>query len=62
MHSYGIIHGGGMGRYLAHWMLHNEPPYDLFECDPNRYKSNWTDRCVLTSFPETAPWLFVPKP
>ena len=53
MHSYGIVHGGGMGRYLAHWMLHNEPPYDLFECDPNRYKSNWTDRCVLTSSPAT---------
>lgn len=34
---YGIIHAGGVGKYLSDWILHGEPPFDLIELDPNRY-------------------------
>ena len=35
--SYGIIHGGGAGKYIADWILSGEPEYDLVECDPERF-------------------------
>ncbi|XP_015427061.1 PREDICTED: dimethylglycine dehydrogenase, mitochondrial [Myotis davidii] len=38
---YGIIHAGGVGKYLSDWILHGEPPFDLIELDPNRY-GKWT--------------------
>lgn len=38
---YGIIHAGGIGKYLSDWILHGEPPFDLIELDPNRY-GKWT--------------------
>ena len=34
---YGIIHGGGAGKYIADWILSGEPEYDLVECDPERF-------------------------
>uniref|UniRef100_A0A3Q1G9J7 Dimethylglycine dehydrogenase n=1 Tax=Acanthochromis polyacanthus TaxID=80966 RepID=A0A3Q1G9J7_9TELE len=40
--GYGIIHAGGMGKFLSDWITNGEPPYDLIECDPNRY-GKWTD-------------------
>ncbi|XP_004586372.2 dimethylglycine dehydrogenase, mitochondrial isoform X2 [Ochotona princeps] len=39
--GYGIIHAGGIGKFLSEWILHGEPPFDLIELDPNRYGS-WT--------------------
>nr|XP_031530546.1 dimethylglycine dehydrogenase, mitochondrial isoform X7 [Vicugna pacos] len=39
--GYGIIHAGGVGKYLSDWILHGEPPFDLIELDPNRY-GKWT--------------------
>ncbi|KAG1937093.1 dimethylglycine dehydrogenase, mitochondrial [Pimephales promelas] len=39
--GYGIIHSGGVGKFLSDWIMSGEPPYDLIECDPNRY-GNWT--------------------
>ncbi|XP_012871272.1 PREDICTED: dimethylglycine dehydrogenase, mitochondrial [Dipodomys ordii] len=39
--GYGIIHAGGIGRYLSDWILHGEPSFDLIELDPNRY-GKWT--------------------
>uniref|UniRef100_A0A8D1R3Q3 Dimethylglycine dehydrogenase, mitochondrial n=1 Tax=Sus scrofa TaxID=9823 RepID=A0A8D1R3Q3_PIG len=39
--KYGIIHAGGVGKYLSDWILHGEPPFDLIELDPNRY-GKWT--------------------
>ncbi|KAG9353725.1 hypothetical protein JZ751_011847 [Albula glossodonta] len=39
--GYGVIHAGGMGKFLSDWIMTGEPPYDLIECDPNRY-SKWT--------------------
>jgi len=35
--AYGIIHGGGAGKYIADWILNGEPEYDLVECDPERF-------------------------
>lgn len=39
--GYGIIHAGGVGKFLSDWILHGEPPFDLIELDPNRY-GKWT--------------------
>ncbi|KAG7477042.1 hypothetical protein MATL_G00089150 [Megalops atlanticus] len=39
--GYGVIHAGGMGKFLSDWIMNGEPPFDLIECDPNRY-STWT--------------------
>lgn len=42
MPSYGVIHAGGIGKFLSDWIRNGEPPYDLIECDPNRY-GKWAD-------------------
>lgn len=34
---------GGYGKYLAHWILHGEPPFELSETDPGRY-GKWTTK------------------
>ncbi|XP_053151412.1 dimethylglycine dehydrogenase, mitochondrial [Hemicordylus capensis] len=39
--GYGIIHAGGIGKYLSDWIIAGEPPFDLIEVDPNRY-GKWT--------------------
>ncbi|KAM9330138.1 dimethylglycine dehydrogenase, mitochondrial [Gastrophryne carolinensis] len=39
--GYGIIHAGGIGKFLSDWIIGGEPPYDLIEVDPNRY-GKWT--------------------
>nr|CAD7599165.1 unnamed protein product [Timema genevievae] len=40
--SYGIVHAGCFGRFLAEWLLTGEPPCEVLEVDPLRYGS-WTD-------------------
>ncbi|XP_073334374.1 dimethylglycine dehydrogenase, mitochondrial [Pagrus major] len=40
--GYGVIHAGGIGKFLSDWIRNGEPPYDLIECDPNRY-GTWAD-------------------
>lgn len=42
MSRYGVIHAGGIGKFLSDWIRNGEPPYDLIECDPNRY-GKWSD-------------------
>eukprot|EP00079_Xenopus_tropicalis_P012797 XP_002940239.2 PREDICTED: dimethylglycine dehydrogenase, mitochondrial isoform X1 [Xenopus tropicalis] len=39
--GYGIIHAGGIGKFLSDWIMSGEPPFDLIELDPNRY-GRWT--------------------
>ncbi|XP_053557345.1 dimethylglycine dehydrogenase, mitochondrial [Bombina bombina] len=39
--GYGIIHAGGIGKFLSDWIIEGEPPFDLIELDPNRY-GKWT--------------------
>ncbi|ELU05418.1 hypothetical protein CAPTEDRAFT_159052 [Capitella teleta] len=41
--GYGIIHAGGVGKFMSDWILKGEPPYDLIELDANRY-GNWADK------------------
>ena len=33
---YGIVHGGGIGKYLADWIINGEATFDLTELDPLR--------------------------
>ncbi|XP_078684529.1 dimethylglycine dehydrogenase, mitochondrial-like isoform X2 [Branchiostoma floridae x Branchiostoma belcheri] len=40
----GVIHSGGLGKYLTHWIMSGEPPYDLIETDPNRFCESWCNR------------------
>lgn len=40
--GYGVIHAGGIGKFLSDWIIGGEPPYDLIEMDPNRY-GKWTN-------------------
>jgi len=35
--GYGIVHGGGVGKYLADWICEGEAPYELNEFDPLRF-------------------------
>ena len=35
--GYGIIHAGGIGKYLANWIANGEAPFELSEMDPARY-------------------------
>ncbi|XP_023678798.2 dimethylglycine dehydrogenase, mitochondrial isoform X1 [Paramormyrops kingsleyae] len=44
--GYGIIHAGGMGKFLSDWIVNGEPPFDLIECDPNRY-GKWTTESYI---------------
>jgi len=40
--GYGVVHGGGVGKYLTDWICEGEAPYELIEFDPLRY-GKWTD-------------------
>ncbi|XP_072038740.1 dimethylglycine dehydrogenase, mitochondrial-like [Amphiura filiformis] len=46
--GYGIIHSGGVGKYMSDWIIDGEPPYDLMEFDPNRY-GKWTTRAYVST-------------
>ncbi|VDD86525.1 unnamed protein product [Enterobius vermicularis] len=39
----GISSGGGMGKYLADWIVDGEPPSELFDTDANRF-DRWATR------------------
>ncbi|VDN01501.1 unnamed protein product [Thelazia callipaeda] len=39
----GISSGGGMGKYLADWIVDGEPPAELFDTDANRF-DRWVTR------------------
>ncbi|XP_043919643.1 dimethylglycine dehydrogenase, mitochondrial [Protopterus annectens] len=41
--GYGIIHSGGVGKFLSDWIINGEPSFDLIEVDPNRY-GKWTTK------------------
>ncbi|KAK3887374.1 hypothetical protein Pcinc_008492 [Petrolisthes cinctipes] len=51
--GYGIVHGGGVGKYLADWILTGHPPFELTECDPLRFGSWTSDDYVLTKARES---------
>uniref|UniRef100_F1KU54 Dimethylglycine dehydrogenase n=1 Tax=Ascaris suum TaxID=6253 RepID=F1KU54_ASCSU len=39
----GVSSGGGVGKYLADWIVDGEPPSELFDTDANRF-DRWADR------------------
>lgn len=39
----GVSSGGGIGKYLADWMVDGEPPQELFDTDASRY-DRWASR------------------
>uniref|UniRef100_T2M409 Dimethylglycine dehydrogenase,mitochondrial n=1 Tax=Hydra vulgaris TaxID=6087 RepID=T2M409_HYDVU len=41
--GYGIVHAGGVGKFLADWIQSDEPPKELSELDPGRY-GKWTTK------------------
>jgi len=46
--GYGIVHAGGVGKYLTDWIVKGYPSYDLIELDPNRYSNTWcSDKYVV---------------
>uniref|UniRef100_A0A8C0H9H4 Dimethylglycine dehydrogenase, mitochondrial n=1 Tax=Chelonoidis abingdonii TaxID=106734 RepID=A0A8C0H9H4_CHEAB len=51
--GYGIIHAGGVGKYLSDWILGGEPPFDLIELDPNRYGKWSTTQYTATKARES---------
>ncbi|VDK82046.1 unnamed protein product [Litomosoides sigmodontis] len=44
----GISTGGGMGKYLADWIVDGEPPSELFDTDANRF-DRWVTRDYITN-------------
>lgn len=51
--GYGIVHAGGMGKYLADWIMDGEPPYDLNELDQGRYGKWATKEYVMAKARES---------
>lgn len=39
----GLSTAGGIGKYLADWIIDKEPPFELVETDPNRFDF-WADK------------------
>ncbi|VDO19271.1 unnamed protein product [Heligmosomoides polygyrus] len=39
----GVSSGGGIGKYIADWMVDGEPPLELFDTDASRY-DRWATR------------------
>lgn len=39
----GIASAGGIGKYLSDWIVEGEPPFELYETDPNRF-GTWADK------------------
>jgi dimethylglycine dehydrogenase len=45
--SFGITQAGGLGRYLAEWIVEGQPSIDLWEVDPRRYGAYATERYAV---------------
>jgi dimethylglycine dehydrogenase len=45
--SFGITQAGGLGRYLAEWIVEGQPSIDLWELDPRRYGAYATERYAV---------------
>jgi len=54
--SYGIAHAPGLSRFLVHWMLNGEPPYELTESDPARFGAWATPAWVGEKVKEAYGW------
>jgi dimethylglycine dehydrogenase len=45
--SFGITQAGGIGQYLAEWIVEGQPSIDLWEVDPRRYGAYATERYAV---------------
>ncbi len=45
--SFGITQAGGIGQYLAEWIVEGQPSIDLWELDPRRYGAYATERYAV---------------
>ena len=43
--SIGIAQGGGIGKYLAQWIVHGDSEINMLEFEPRRYMS-WVTKKV----------------
>lgn len=41
--NFGITQAGGVGKYLAEWIVEGEPSIDMWSLDPRRF-GNWTSK------------------
>ena len=35
--TFGIAQGGGAGKVLSEWIMHGQPEWDMWSCDPRRF-------------------------
>ncbi|KHJ91193.1 FAD dependent oxidoreductase [Oesophagostomum dentatum] len=49
----GVSSGGGIGKYIADWMVDGEPPLELFDTDASRYDRWATRQFILEKSRET---------
>jgi dimethylglycine dehydrogenase len=45
--SFGVTQAGGIGQYLAEWIVEGQPSIDLWEVDPRRYGAYATERYAV---------------
>uniref|UniRef100_F1KV14 Dimethylglycine dehydrogenase n=1 Tax=Ascaris suum TaxID=6253 RepID=F1KV14_ASCSU len=57
-YSDGVTSGGGLGKYLADWMVDGEPPSELFDTDPNRFARWSTHKFIAEKSRETMSMFF----
>lgn len=46
--SFGILHSGGAGKYLADYIMTGEPPFELSEFDPGRFQESWVTDAYIS--------------
>ena len=61
--SVGIAQGGGVGKYLAQWIVHGDSEINMLEFEPRRYMS-WAnkDYAVKKSSDQYRRMYFTPLP
>ena len=50
--SFGIVQGGGAGKYTAQWIVEGEPEIDLWDTDPRRFGPYATQKYALEKITE----------
>ena len=51
--SYGIVQGGGAGRFMAQWIIEGEPEIDLWDVDSRRFGAYANERYSVDKVKET---------
>jgi dimethylglycine dehydrogenase len=62
-YSFGITQAGGIGRYLAEWIMNDQPGIDLWPLDSRRYGSHVNKQYNFEKVADTYPRLYeIPFP